>query len=254
MFYLRGALVSVIAIGTVFLTLTPVRAQGSDPLMQLPTGNPVAPLVRRFVEAPKTGVEKPAPGATPSTRFKRSGTRIYLPKLVARIAKTDAQKKTLTQVLEDGMQAYEKDATEAGTANDVAASAVYFLTTQWSVTNNGKPAPETGHMIAVVQLQRAMDSPELKKATDAQKQEFYEWCVCTGALMALTSQVAEEGQDTRMASRLKQSAGEGIKNLLGVEAGQVGFNSTGMEIRAANSEKKPEEKAPEEKTPEGKTP
>jgi hypothetical protein len=223
-------------VGIAVVVAPPARAaqEAADPLMQPPPGNPVAPLVRRAAEAPKAGVTPPAPGATPATRFKRSGKRTFLPKLVARIAKTDEQKKNLTELLEGGMQSYEKDAAEAGLANDVGNAAVFFLGVQWSVAvNGGKPASETGRLLAVVQVQRAIDGPELKGATDAQKQEFYEWCVCTATLVSAFAQIAAENDDARLTARLKGSATQAVQNLLGVDPARVTFTPTGMEITPA---------------------
>ena len=212
------------------LSATAVRAQ-DPPSATDPPKSPLAALAKRLVKAKPTEAEANLePGKVPVTRFKPSGKRTVIPKVVEQLGQDKEQKKALRQLFDEGMKAYEAEAKKEGYPNDVAAAVTFYVAANWSVYHDGKEAPDEASDKIVAQVQRLFDLPEMRQAKDAAKEEFYEWCVAMGTLSLSLFQVSKEGKDEKTLETLRASAGEALKNLLKVEPERISITENGLEI------------------------
>lgn len=138
---------------------------------QVPEGNPLVDAVQSF-GVKGLGGEK---DAGVSTKFKASGSRIYLDKYLKMFDDSPETRDALKQVIEAGIGEYEKAAKELKQEND-AAHAYAFSLLLVDTAINGVAYEESAYGDVTQQVRFALKGI---KATDAQKQEFYEWSLCT---------------------------------------------------------------------------
>jgi hypothetical protein len=214
------------------LSAATVRAQ-DPPAPTDPPKSPLAALAKRLVKAKPVeegAAAKPEPGKVPLTRFKPTGKRTVIPKIVDQLGQDAEQKKALRQLFDEGMKAYEAEAKKEGFPNDVAAAVTFYVAANWSVYHDGKEPPEEATDTMIAQVQQLFDSPEMKQAKDADKEEFYEWCVAMGTLSMSLFQISKEGKDEKTLESLRASAGEALKNLLKIEPERINITEKGLEI------------------------
>ncbi|MBL8920106.1 MAG: hypothetical protein JNJ54_14670 [Myxococcaceae bacterium] len=179
---------------------------------------------KQAVEASKA---LPAPTAS---RFKPAKKRLLVPSLAAAMTKDPEQQAALKTLFEAGLTAYETEAAKEGLANDLAGAMTFFIGIGWMVSHDGQEPDEDGVTLLARQLQQALETPELKKVPDADKQQFYELMVSLGTWLLATWQQAEETKDAQLRATAKEAARAIITGYLKVEPSQVRIGPAGLEF------------------------
>ncbi|MEW5742774.1 MAG: DUF6683 family protein [Myxococcota bacterium] len=171
--------------------------------------------------------EVPAPTAT---KFKPSGKRLLVPTLAASLSQDKAQQQALVELFDQGIKAYEQEASKDGFVNDVAGAVAFFIGSAYFVFHDGQEPNEDGLTLFARQLQHAMDTPELKKVPAADKQKFYELLVGMGTWLGVTYQLAAQNDDAALKAQLKDAAGSVLKGYLKLEPSKVDITANGLVI------------------------
>jgi hypothetical protein len=131
-------------------------------------------------------------------------------------------------VMTKGTEAFETEAKrqEAGAESDVAIALSLYLTTLHEVST-GKEIGRTETNAILPQIYSVLDSPEMKTASDSDKQKFWEYCVGS-ALFCAGMHGAAEDKETKDA--FQKLAGELFTTILPVEPKNVQFTKEGMKI------------------------
>ncbi len=173
---------------------------------------------------------KPAPSAVPASRFKPSGQRLFLNELAAGLSKDPAQQKALRTVFETGINAYNAENAKEGLANDVAGGLTFLLGVSLLVLQDGAAPDDDGLLVLARQLQQAMDTPDLKRASDADKQKTFELLVGLGSFLFATWQQAAEAHDDAGKAAAKTLAASFLKEFLKLEPSKVHITATGLTV------------------------
>lgn len=179
---------------------------------------------QQAAEASKT---LPAPAAS---RFKPAKKRLLLPALVTAMTKDPEHQAALKALFDAGLSAYETEAAKEGLANDLAGAMAFFIGVAWMVSHDGQEPDEHGVTLLARQLQQSLDTPELKKVADADKQQFYELMVGLGTWLLATWQQGVETQDAQLKATAKEAARTIITGYLKVEPSQVRIGPAGLEL------------------------
>lgn len=134
-----------------------------------------------------------APVLPPATKFKPTGTRILMPKLVAEFTKNKEHQTVLIQTFSDAMKQYEIEAKAGGFENDVAGAIAYFAVVAFYLQDGVEPS-DKGSEALTKALQVVLDNPEYRKTSNADKQNFYEFMLTMGTFLLIYAQDADEAQ------------------------------------------------------------
>ena len=165
-----------------------------------------------------------------ATKFKPAGKRLLVADLAAALTKDAEQQKTLREVFAAGLKAYEDEAGKEGLSNDLGGAMAFFLGTAWFIRHDGQEPDENGLTLVARQLQQVLDTPELKKVADADKQRCYELLVGMATWLVVSWQQAAESGDGALKAQLKEAAGGVLKGYFKVEPSQVKITAAGLEI------------------------
>ncbi len=168
--------------------------------------------------------------ASSATRFKPTSKRLLVPTLAASLSKVPEEQKVLVQVFEAGLQAYAVEAGKEGLGNDVAGAIAFFLGAAMLVTHDGVAPNDDGLTSVARQLQQTMDTPELRKTSDADKQKFFELLVGMGSSLLASWEQAAQTNDAEFKAQLKDAATAVIKGFLKLEPSQVQITAGGLQI------------------------
>jgi len=178
-------------------------------------------------QAAEESKKVPAPAAS---RFKPSVKRLLTPALAASLTKEPEQQKVLLQIFEAGLTAYATEAGKEGLGNDLAGAVAFFLGAAMMVSHDGVAPDDDGLTLVARQLQQVFDTPEMKKAPDADKQKFFELLVGMGSWILASWQVAVETNDEPLKAQLEEAAAGVIKGFLKLEPSQVQITAAGLQI------------------------
>lgn len=160
---------------------------------QFPEKNPLVKAVHTFGEkglGPQTDGNK-------ELVFKPTGNRIYVDEYLKLFEDSKELRDAIKEVIEEGLKGYEEEAETQKIANDGAAAYAVAALTVWSL-NQPEMAELGDDTIAAVtgQIRAALKGV---KATDREKQEFYEWSlsVCFSTI-GLYSAMAESGDKQQL--------------------------------------------------------
>lgn len=218
------------------LIACPAFAQEEQPPAETAPKPPMASALDRLLRSRANKGIKPADAATETqnkvlaTKFKPSGKRATVDKIVEQLTADPEQRKALLPLFEEGFKAYEAEAKKEGAENDVAGAMTFFIGTHWSIYNEGKEPSDKSGMAMVRQLQNLLNSAEMRAAKDADKQSLYEWCVVMSTFSLATYHVAKEEDDEKLSKTMQEAAGAALKSLLGVEPDRVQITDNGLEI------------------------
>ncbi|MBS1707050.1 MAG: hypothetical protein JST40_14390 [Armatimonadetes bacterium] len=149
-----------------------------------PTENPIAIAARNLAV---TGISaKSAPSSSP-TKFKGSSKKAFVTEFANTLAEDAGQKAALEEGLKAYIDGYEEEAVKAKFGSDGAAALGFSIGVLYSVST-GKELTDAQMWALVPRIQAALDVPAVRSATDAQKQEFYEYSLCMSGLVLLLAQ------------------------------------------------------------------
>lgn len=174
----------------------------------------------------------PSPAVAAASRFKPSGTRLYLSELARSLASDAEGRRALLQVFEAGLKAYEEGAAESGFVNDLAGAMAYFIGVSYYLIRGEEP-DEKGLDEVGLALRRSMDTPRVKAISDPEKQRFYELMIGLGTyLAAVYGQAARDG-DEKATEAVRKAAGESLRGFLGLDPASIRITRAGLEIAGA---------------------
>ena len=182
-------------------------------------------------------VARQPPPTAPATQFNPSGQRLLLPKLADSLTENREYRKALSQVFEQGMQAFEKEAAKQGLAGDLAGAMTFLIGSAWVVTHDGVEPPEAGVTLLARQLQQALDTPELRLVADADKQKFYELLVGLTTWLVVSYQQAVADKNAKAMASLRATAADVLKGYLKLEPGTYRIGEKGLELLGAPARK-----------------
>ena len=173
------------------------------------------------------GVSGAATAATGPTKFTYSGQRLLLNDFVKNLFDDAETQQVVREALVQFLNDYDKEAATRGRAHDVAGAAADSLSLFVTIVS-GKEIPDEQVTKATGQLRKALDTPEMRSATDRQKQEASETLLLqAGLAVVLAAGANDENQDS-----IVNAVNEMTKALIGVEASKLAFNADGIRIPA----------------------
>ncbi len=169
---------------------------------------------------------KPKPPAKPATRFVPTKTRVLMPLFVDSLTQDSAQRKELKTAFEGAIRAYEKEAANAKLPNDMAAAMAYFVAATYELRNEAPTEQAANLLVAAIQL--TMDTPELRKVADIEKQKFYEYMVTMASYLAFAkTSLTDESQ----LKALQSAADKVLKRFTGIDPDKVMLTENGLVTR-----------------------
>ncbi|MBL8067000.1 MAG: hypothetical protein JNM28_00975 [Armatimonadetes bacterium] len=136
---------------------------------QFPEKNPLVKAVQAFGEKGLGGQTD----LNGNLVFKSTGNRIYIDEYLKIYDDSKELKEAIKQVIEEGIKGYEDEAKNQKMENDGAAAYAVAALTVYSLTQKGEMEIGDEAILATTgQIRYALKSV---KATDREKQEFYEW-------------------------------------------------------------------------------
>jgi hypothetical protein len=182
-------------------------------LAQVPSKNP---LVDRAESFGKVGLTAESASGLSPLKFKPSGSRVYLAEFVKVFADDEASRKSFSEFFEQALMGVEEAAKESKSEND-GAFAYAFSVLLLDQILTGKEFEDKDYLAVAGQMKKAFAGV---KATDLQKQEFYEWSIYSSmSVVAMSS--ALEGEEG--AVKLKALAEAELALLTGAKIDQLSF-------------------------------
>ena len=165
-----------------------------------------------------------------ASKFKPAGKRLLVNELATNLSKDPAQQKVLRELFEQSIKAFEAEASKEGFANDLAGATAFFLGTAYYVFHDGGEPDPDGLTLVARQLQQVFDTPEMKKAPDADKQKLYELLIGMAGWLGVTWQVAAKENDEALKAKMKETAGSILKGYFKLEPQQVQITAAGLSV------------------------
>jgi len=173
------------------------------------------------------GVSGAATATTGPTKFTYSGQRLLLNDFVKNLFDDAETQQVVREALVQFLNDYDKEAATRGRAHDVAGAAADSLSLFVTIVS-GKEVPDEQVTKATGQLRKALDTADMRAATDRQKQEASETLLLqAGLAVVLAAGADDENQDS-----IVSAVNEMTKALIGVEASKITFNADGIRIPA----------------------
>ncbi|MFM9871888.1 MAG: DUF6683 family protein [Fimbriimonadaceae bacterium] len=195
-------------------------------LAQVPSKNPLVDRAESFGRVGLTAAS--TDGASP-LKFKPTGKRVYLDEYVKVFADDEASRKTLSEFFEQALTGVEEAAKESKSENDGAFAYAFSVLLLDQILTE-KEFDEKDYLSVAGQMRQAFAGV---KATDLQKQEFYEWSVYS-AMSVIAMGSALEGEEG--AAKLKTLAEANLAFLTGAKIGQLSFVDGHLLIKGVGGE------------------
>lgn len=211
-----------------------------------PPKNPLSALAKKLAKPPSKTVAAKA-SVAPSL-FKKGKTRLTFNELADLFSDGDKDaRKAVLAIMTEGTKAFEEEAKKEkpGAESDVAVAMAFFMTSLHQIAS-GKDVPDEANSALIAQLHGLFDSPELKSASDEDKQKFWEYCVGTAMFCVGMHEASEERETKEAYQRLARGL---FATLLPLQVENVQFTKDGMKVvgeklRGEDGESKPSTTAP----------
>lgn len=198
------------------LTLTLLLAQA---LQDNPAAEAARALgTRGFAEGADTG----------TTRFKSDGTRRVVAAFAKKVGDDDAQRKALEEISLKLIEGYEKTAKDIGAESDVAGALAFSV----AVLYAGAKEVDLDDQSFLALIGRLRASLDLRGASDVQKQEFYEWSLCSAGLVLSVAQLAESAEAK---AGLRRLASAQLGNLIGADVDRLSLKGKEVTLKPAEA-------------------
>lgn len=116
-------------------------------------------------------------------------------------------------------------------SRDLAGSVAAFLAGSYMAYRN-VDFPDENFKPLVAQMRGAIGSkPEIAKASNAEKQEFYEQMAIMGMFMASTQRALKQRPDPQIAANMRQAAKGYLEQFLNTDADRVQITAQGLVLR-----------------------
>ena len=192
--------------------------------------NPVHRAVQKRLSG---GISTSQKADVSPVQFKRSAARSGLDAFIKQLFDEPDEQKQFESALLEIIQEIEKDLDESQLGTDSSVALAMSTTTLYTLAT-GKEVSETGLENVIRQFYVILSDPEIKQATDRQKQDHFEYalsCLALPLLIQAGSSTEEE------MSKVSVLAGSLLNAMLGISITQLTISDQGMSIAAP---KKPE--------------
>ena len=181
----------------------------------------VAPKENPLVDAAKklgvSGLSKEKTPEKSPLLFKPSGERIYVDKYLTDMFGSGEEKAGMRSAVLEIMESFEMSFKEGKVENDGASALALSLTIIYAVVYSAEVEANAIDDLTN-KLRASLNTPEIQKATDKQKQEFYEWSLASSAVIIAMAAGAETPEQI---GRVQALAGAQIKNLIGTDVANL---------------------------------
>lgn len=190
------------------------------------SGNPVIQVGRTFgtggFDASKTLQSGPS-------EFKKGRSTGAAAKVIGALEVDQETENTMLEGVAELQKNFEAAAAEAGQKPDVAAAFGFFL--QITLTISKGTELNAAHVDASLpQLKAFFNKPAVQQATDAQKQEAYEFYIASASVPLLLALAA--GDNEQVADGIQRFAGGLVLGMTGAEAGAISYSARGLAVKA----------------------
>jgi hypothetical protein len=181
-----------------------------------PTPAPVAPTLKAQMSA---------------TTFHRAARPVMLQSIADKMGRTPDERAKLMQFFQQGLAAYHKEARRVKHPDDVALALAFFIATNYAVCQPAHEPTEAQIEQLTARLRPALTGmPQIRGATDRQKQALFETLVTFGVFTLAGYQQGVTAKDQEMESVFTKLATQNLQTILGVSPDQMRFTATGLEI------------------------
>ncbi|MDX1931935.1 MAG: DUF6683 family protein [Capsulimonadales bacterium] len=194
---------------------------------QPPGAENLANLLKRL---PSSGTIAPAPAENAPTRFKPSGQRPLLDKLVGEMQGTDAEKKTLRDGIETFLKAYETEATRLKMENDIAGAAVFYVVANYQIHRGIDDTSDKATVSLYRQFASVMNTDDVRKMTDAEKQTTYDALTLLASIALIRYQGATTSKNADELKSLREQGGTALKDLLKTDPDRLRITDAGLSV------------------------
>lgn len=194
---------------------------------QAPKDNPVANAL----------LNVGAKGLAPSERASDSaskfspGSEVYVEKYFKELFGEDEAVKLFTEVARELIKGYAAEAKANKYENDAGAAAGFALVIYYSILT-GAEINEQGIASTIFAVSSALNVPEVRNASNTQKQQVYEWTLSSVALLLATAQSAKEPADI---NRLKELAKAQLYLVFGVKQEDISVKDGKLYIKGTGA-------------------
>jgi hypothetical protein len=178
----------------------------------------------------------PSQKATPkdgtALHFKPSGKPVLLLNIANALGQNVEEKKALREVLTEGAKLMEVEFAKGGHPNDMAMALAFSLTALWE-THSGKSLSDKATQAVLFQLQQVLNTPEMGRQSDTEKQKIYEYGLGVGIFVKVMSEAA--GSDKGAKQNLQQLAGKILEQMLKISPEKLRLDEKGLALLAVQS-------------------
>lgn len=190
------------------------------------SGNPVIQVGRTFgtggFDASKTLQSGPS-------EFKKGRSTGAAAKVIGALELDQETETTMLEGVAELQKNFEAAAAEAGQKPDVAAAFGFFL--QITLTISKGAELNAAHVDASLpQLKAFFNKPAVQQATDAQKQEAYEFYIASASVPLLLALAA--GENDQVAAGIQRFAGGLVLGVTGAETDAISYSARGLGVKA----------------------
>lgn len=197
-----------------------------------PANNPVVDAIGRIGS---TGLKDSSKPAKSPTLFKASGKREFLDNYLAAAYETQELRDGVKPVFEKLFESFDTTAKTAGFANDASGAVAFSVALLHSLATKSE-LDDQAFMVLIDKLQTTLDVPTVRNATDKQKQEAYEWAICTAGSVVVAANGAKTESDLEKIQTLSAIS---IKALIGGNLDQITFKGKDVSVKPLKVEKQP---------------
>lgn len=189
-------------------------------------GNPVATAARAIGKSGLTAAEAPAKSPT---AFRPSGSRSFVTTFASGVSDKADERKAIAEGLIAFIESYEEAAKQGKFENDAAGALAFSVSFLYGAAK-GTEVSDATMTTLIGQLKKALDINEVRQATDAQKQEFYEHALCTAGLVLILASGAEtDAQKTQ----IRSLAASNLELLTGAKLDQFELKESTLRIKGS---------------------
>lgn len=188
-------------------------------------------LLRRY-EQPSDGPNAPASTPLSATSFTPAPGSLLAQTFAESFSQDQEGERVLREVFEIFLSHFDELAHAQGKPNNVAAALTYSITaTYYAYTGGQEPTNEAQESLWRLLHESLADNPAFQATSDRERQELYESFLILGFVPHFLYSAALEDGDDELAQLSRTFAGQILETALRVQAQQVHFTETGLEIR-----------------------
>lgn len=195
---------------------------------QTPTNNPVVDFSRTVGER---GLSKANPPKTSPLKFK-PGSKKFVSKFVEALFSDGKERQAIQAQIEQILTSFDDEAKKVKRDSDGAYALAFSIGITYGFAT-GKEVNEKKIDELASLFSATFDRPQIRTATDAQKQEFYEWSLCQSALL-LT--LISGGSDAETLKKLQTVASAQFTAMIGARIEDFTIDDNGIQLKSSVTE------------------